>query len=91
MAELCVSELTTNAVIHTGTSTDLTVELDADTVTVLVRDAGTTGTVKLAAQQTDVPDIAGRGLALVDALTTAWAAEHQADGTTVWFEIERST
>ena len=91
VAELCVSELTTNAVIHTGTSTDLTVELDADTVTVLVRDAGTTGTVKLADQPTDVPDIAGRGLALVDALTTAWAAEHQADGTTVWFEIERST
>jgi hypothetical protein len=27
----------------------------------------------------------------VEALTTAWSAEHGADGTTVWFEIERPT
>jgi hypothetical protein len=25
----------------------------------------------------------------VDAVATAWAAEESADGTTVWFEIER--
>ena len=33
--------------------------------------------------------VSGRGLGLVDAIATAWAAEHGADGTTVWFEIER--
>ena len=50
----------------------------------------TSGTVHLSPRRTDPMEIAGRGLALVDALATAWAAEHQADGTTVWFEIERS-
>jgi hypothetical protein len=25
---------------------------------------------------------------LVEALATAWSAEHSADGTTVWFELD---
>jgi anti-sigma regulatory factor (Ser/Thr protein kinase) len=88
-AELCVSELVTNAVIHTGTSTELTVELDAEFLTVLVHDEGAAGQVQRVGDQEDPMAIAGRGLALVEALSTAWAAEHGADGTTVWFEIQR--
>jgi serine phosphatase RsbU (regulator of sigma subunit)/anti-sigma regulatory factor (Ser/Thr protein kinase) len=89
-AELCVSELATNATIHAGAATELTAELDRDALTVLVRDSGSRGHVKLPPSETDPMEIAGRGLALVDALASSWAAEHQADGTTVWFEIERS-
>jgi serine phosphatase RsbU (regulator of sigma subunit)/anti-sigma regulatory factor (Ser/Thr protein kinase) len=88
-AELCVSELVTNAVIHTGTSTDLVLELDAECLTVLVHDGGASGQVQRVADPDDPMAIAGRGLALVEALSTAWAAEHGADGTTVWFEVER--
>jgi hypothetical protein len=36
----------------------------------------------------DPMSISGRGLTLVDALASAWSAEHSADGTTVWFELE---
>ena len=91
VAELCVSELVTNAVIHTGTLTELTAQLDEEFLTVLVRDGGGSGTVRRApVEDADDPlDVSGRGLMLVDALTSAWAAEHGADGTTVWFELER--
>ena len=88
-AELCVSELVTNAVIHTGTSAELTAQLDAECLTVLVRDGGATGSVRRLQEADDVLAVSGRGLGLVDAIATAWAAEHGADGTTVWFEIER--
>jgi anti-sigma regulatory factor (Ser/Thr protein kinase) len=88
-AELCVSELVTNAVIHTGTSAELTAQLDEEFLTVLVRDGGTSGSVKTPQSAPDPMTISGRGLGLVDAVATAWAAEENADGTTVWFEIER--
>jgi serine phosphatase RsbU (regulator of sigma subunit)/anti-sigma regulatory factor (Ser/Thr protein kinase) len=88
-AELCVSELVTNAVIHTGTAAELTVQLDPEFLTVLVRDSGSAGTVQ-PTEDDDPLMVSGRGLSLVDALATAWSAEHGADGTTVWFEIERS-
>ena len=88
-AELCVSELVTNAVIHTGTAAELTVRLDDDVLTVEVRDSGGEGTVR--AESFDDPlTISGRGLSLVEALTTAWSAERSADGTTVWFELENA-
>ena len=88
-AELCVSELVTNAVIHTGTAAELTAQLDPEFLMVLVRDGGTSGSVQLSADPDDPLMISGRGLGLVDAVATAWAAEESADGTTVWFEIER--
>ncbi|HET9829136.1 MAG TPA: ATP-binding protein, partial [Nocardioidaceae bacterium] len=91
VAELCVSELVTNAVIHTGTLTELTAQLDDEFLTVLVRDGGGPGTVRRPQvdEDEDPLGVSGRGLMLVDALTSAWAAEHGADGTTVWFELER--
>jgi anti-sigma regulatory factor (Ser/Thr protein kinase) len=90
-AELCVSELVTNAVIHTGTSSEVTAQLDPDFLTVTVRDGGGIGAVRRVLAPEDPLMISGRGLGLVEALTTAWSAEHGADGTTVWFEIERPT
>ncbi|MFL6133556.1 MAG: SpoIIE family protein phosphatase, partial [Nocardioidaceae bacterium] len=88
-AELCVSELVTNAVIHTGTSSEVTAQLDPDCLTVTVRDSGGIGAVRRIETPDDPLRVSGRGLGLVEALTTAWSAEHGADGTTVWFEIER--
>lgn len=86
-AELCVSELVTNAIIHSGTRTEVTVRLDDEYVTVLVQDRGGYGTVRRA-EDYDAMSVSGRGLTLVDALCTSWSAEHSADGTTVWFELE---
>jgi serine phosphatase RsbU (regulator of sigma subunit)/anti-sigma regulatory factor (Ser/Thr protein kinase) len=89
IAELCVSELVTNAVIHSSTEPEVTVRMDDSTVLVLVHDHGNRGTVERMVEY-DPMSVSGRGLTLVDALTTAWSAEHNADGTTVWFELELS-
>jgi anti-sigma regulatory factor (Ser/Thr protein kinase) len=86
-AELCVSELVTNAVIHSGTGPQVTLRLDDDYLTVLVADAGGHGTVKRT-QNYDATGVSGRGLTLVEAIASDWSAEHSADGTTVWFELE---
>jgi anti-sigma regulatory factor (Ser/Thr protein kinase) len=87
-AELCTSELVTNAVIHSGTTPEITAQLDAEFLTVLVHDEGGSRTVSPTDEQ-ETLRVSGRGLTLVDALASAWSAEHSADGTTVWFELER--
>ena len=87
-AQLCVSELVTNAVIHTGTGPAVTVRLDDQCILVLVTDHGGRGAVR-PPEEAAPDDISGRGLALVDALSTSWSAERNADGTTVWFELPR--
>jgi serine phosphatase RsbU (regulator of sigma subunit)/anti-sigma regulatory factor (Ser/Thr protein kinase) len=88
-AELCVSELVTNAVIHSGTTSTVTVQADPEYVLVLVQDRGGRGAVRLP-DELDPESVSGRGLSLVDALASAWSAEHSTDGTTVWFELSLS-
>ena len=86
-AQLCLSELVTNAVIHAGTPARVTARLDDERLLVLVQDHGNRGAARRADAH-DPTDISGRGLMLVEALATAWSAEHSADGTTVWFELD---
>lgn len=86
-AALCLSELVTNAVIHSGTKPRVTAQLDDDRLLVAVQDRGNRGTARRT-EDHEPTDISGRGLMLVDALATAWSAEHSADGTTVWFELD---
>jgi serine phosphatase RsbU (regulator of sigma subunit)/anti-sigma regulatory factor (Ser/Thr protein kinase) len=86
-AQLCVSELVTNAVIHTGTRPDMTVELDDECLTVLVVDHGGEGDVAVTVED-DPIRVSGRGLNLVDAMSSAWGVQQTPDGTTVWFELE---
>ena len=86
-AQLCVSELVTNAVIHAGTAARVTARLDDERLLVLVQDHGNRGAARRA-EEHDPSDISGRGLILVEALASAWSAEHSADGTTVWFELD---
>lgn len=91
VAVLCVSELVTNAVMHTGTSSELRVSLDRETLTLVVRDEG--GPAQPDPVPDDDPDplrVHGRGLQLVDALAHRWGAEHDEVGTTVWVELDRS-
>lgn len=86
-AQLCVSELVTNAVIHTGTPPRMTVELDDECLTVLVLDHGGDGDVSVTGE-VDPVRVSGRGLTLVDAVSSAWGVQQTPDGTTVWFELE---
>jgi serine phosphatase RsbU (regulator of sigma subunit)/anti-sigma regulatory factor (Ser/Thr protein kinase) len=85
-AELCVSELVTNAVIHGREAIDVSLELDDSFLTVLVADRGTAVIERVEASDEEL--VSGRGLNLVDALAAAWGDEQTPDGTTVWFEVE---
>lgn len=85
-AELCLSELVTNAVIHAGTDSVLTITLAEGVLTVQVRDRGALADVAVDADE-DPLRVFGRGLQLVDALADRWGSEHDDGGTTSWFAL----
>jgi anti-sigma regulatory factor (Ser/Thr protein kinase) len=84
-AELLVSELVTNAVVHGRGRLILRGELDDDRLLVEVIDDG--DGFERTVRQRGVDSVGGRGLAIVDALASRWGIH---EGTThVWFELER--
>jgi anti-sigma regulatory factor (Ser/Thr protein kinase) len=85
-AALLVTELVSNAVVHAnGPSLWLTVdETRADVLHVAVRDASM---VIPRRQAPDVRRKGGRGLFMVDALSTSWGCEPLRTGKRVWFEL----
>ncbi len=86
-AELCVSELVTNAILHAGGSSELRATLDS-ALTVSVRDQGGAAPDAAPDDDTDPLRVHGRGLQLVDALADRWGSERDAIGTSVWFSLE---
>ena len=85
-AQLAVSELVTNAILHAATLVDVTIELTADSLTVRVRD----WSPRLPEQR--VPgELAtnGRGLAIVAAVTDEHGIELRPVGKSVWFRLLR--
>lgn len=91
-AEFVVSELVSNAVEHACAGVGLTLERGPLGLRVAVRDASPVGFPGPMERSTDpLGRIRGRGLELVQSLTTAWGVDVQPDGNTVWAEItERS-
>ena len=87
-AILCLSELVTNAMIHTDAGCELRVVLDRGVLTTTVRDGGSSVVVDLSSVTVDPLAVHGRGLQLVDALSTRWGSELDAVGMTVWFVLE---
>ena len=86
-AQLGVSELVTNALIHARTACAIRAVLDGSALTVTVRDGGSPG----AASTVPLDDplrVHGRGLQLVDSLVTRWRSQRDSVGTTVWFVLE---
>lgn len=85
-AVTCLSEVVTNAVIHAGSGARVAAELDEGRLLVSVVDTGRRGS----AQRRDpvADEIRGRGLAVVEALATAWSTQRRSDGTLVWFEFD---
>ncbi|MEV7430257.1 ATP-binding protein [Nocardioides sp. NPDC092400] len=95
-AQLCLSELVTNAVVHAGTASELRVVLDDGVLTVTVRDLGGLGKPAVGGEPHPSEDldplrVYGRGLQLVDALSQRWGSERDVTGTTVWFTLELGT
>lgn len=88
VVELLASELLANAVVHGGESSPIGVQVrhTATTVRVSVSDGGTTSPVVLR-REPSAPS--GRGMAIVEAMSTRWGVdEHAAGGKTVWFELD---
>ncbi|WP_208033893.1 ATP-binding protein [Streptomyces cyanogenus] len=87
---LCVSELVANAVQHgsaPGRRFRLNIEIDDHRVRVECQD-----TVRRRARlrTPSIEDAGGRGLLLVQALTSRWGVDPRPPGKVVWFEIDRS-
>ena len=92
-AQLLLSELVTNVVMHARTSSELTLHLEVDVLTVVVRDLGGSSRsgepAPIAVSDDEDPlRVFGRGLMLVEALADRWGSEQDATGTTAWFAIE---
>src|SRR4051812_16343940 len=86
VAELLVSELVTNAVVHAASPVEVEVERDDTSVLVRVRDADTGPLVMRAGGGSEL-DEGGRGFLLVDRLAEAWGTEHRGGRKCVWFRL----
>jgi hypothetical protein len=87
--ELLLTEVITNAIIHAGTEFEVRVEASGPGVRVEVIDGNPTlpaaGTLTAAA-------LSGRGLTLVQSISTRWGAHRNTGGgKTVWFELAPGT
>jgi anti-sigma regulatory factor (Ser/Thr protein kinase) len=87
-AILCLSELVTNAMIHTDAGCEVRVVLDRGILTTTVRDGGSSVLIDPSNIAVEPLAVHGRGLQLVDALSTRWGSELDAVGLTVWFILE---
>jgi PAS domain S-box-containing protein len=86
-AELAVSELVTNAILHAATAVELTISVSLSDVTVSVRDWHPRLPTQRHWGETATT---GRGLGLVASLTDAFGvAPEQPTGKSVWFRVHR--
>jgi anti-sigma regulatory factor (Ser/Thr protein kinase) len=84
-AELLVTELATNAVIHAHSPFSIVVRADHSRVRISVSD---TSAVRPAQRDEGPMATSGHGLRLVAALSVDWGVEVTADGKTVWAELQ---
>jgi hypothetical protein len=89
-AALVVSELVTNAIVHTA-SEHIVCELHdgADLVRIAVRDEGCAAGEPHSSPARQEEEH-GRGLLLIDALCHAWGAHEHGSGLIVWAELPRT-
>ncbi|WP_241845506.1 MULTISPECIES: ATP-binding protein [Streptomyces] len=90
IAALVVSELVTNAIVHTGSRTVVCeICTGADTVRIAIRDEGHgAGVPRPGLRGPDEEH--GRGLLLVSAVSSAWGVQDFGSGLSVWAELPRS-
>ena len=84
---LLTSELVTNVVAHARTHCHLGVELFPDVVRISVTDESGE---PLQPRQVAMEAESGRGLALVEMLSSSWGVVNRNAGKTVWFEVPRA-
>lgn len=82
---LLVSELVTNALLHSRPPYELHARREGGTVRVEMSDSDAEGRPAIRPTRQDVPG--GRGLRLVESLASAWGTERDPRGKRVWFEV----
>ncbi len=84
VAQLLVSELVTNVVLHAGTDAVLSIGLRPDRLRIEVADGSVT--VPHTSDSTS-NGTSGRGLPIVEVIGDDWGVEQRHGGKTVWTEI----
>jgi anti-sigma regulatory factor (Ser/Thr protein kinase) len=89
-AELAVSELFGNAVMHSqgATAAEVVIVPSRSDVRIEVRDDGKPPDHDVAQHDPSPLEPSGRGLMVVGMLADRWGVERGAAGTSVWFELE---
>jgi hypothetical protein len=87
-AALIITELATNAVVHARSDFTVAIAMSGGSIRIEVRDASTAAPV---ARTMSLLSASGRGLALVDAIASAWGSDHSGDGKVVWAELSPTT
>lgn len=92
VAAAVTSELCTNAILHGSPPQLLKFVIDREHLRVEVSNLNRVGgTVpKLATMPTNSDTLGGRGLNLVNVLSSTWGADVNSESTTVWADISRS-
>jgi anti-sigma regulatory factor (Ser/Thr protein kinase) len=85
LVELLVSELVTNAVVHARSQVEVSVSISADLVRVAVFDSSRQPPLRRAPGHDGE---SGRGLLMLEALSSAWGIEFAPGGKSVWFEVK---
>lgn len=87
-AELAISEVVTNAVLHGRAPITLRVVQTGDGVRIRVHDASA---VSPAFSMLDPTAVTGRGLMLVSAVADCWGVDPDETGKTVWFGFDHNS
>ena len=88
-ASLIVSELVTNAVVHTGTTTRLTLGLHAGRLRIDVEDQHPGRKLPIVTDRPSDSSEHGRGLVITTSLSTAWGVEYTRTTKRVWVLYEQ--
>ncbi len=83
--KLLTSEVVTNAILHSGSNIELTLEKVNSSIRVEVTDGTKIFPERL---PYDPEAIHGRGLPLLDCLAVRWGVDDRRRGKAVWFEVD---
>ncbi len=88
-AALAVSELVTNAVVHTGTTAVVDLRLDSQSLRVEVEDQHPGRALPTGLSAPDDDDEGGRGLIITSSIASSWGVEYTPSTKRVWLVCDR--